>query len=206
VDKLRSFGTNYSPGKIYISAQAGGYSNTNYYFDDVRAEGYASHFPGLSARAGVLSAGANPSNVFYTESTNDFNAHFLSCTNVAGYMNWGFHGGLGLNWSVSGVIDFYGGSSWYPILTIESFNGQWEPFDYQNSFHNWFSSETFGGTNYAYTAACGVSHVYEPSLGGVSDTRKYFALWEAGKSFAICAWLSRETEAFQAIGDPFIKK
>jgi hypothetical protein len=168
-------------------------------------EGYASHLPGLSARAGVLSAGANPINVFYTESTNDFNAHFLSCTNVAGYMNWGFHGGLGLNWSVNGVIDFYGSSSWYPILTIESFNGQWEPFDYQNSFHNWFSSETFGGTNYAYTAVGGVSHLYEPSVGGVNNGN-YFALWQQGKCFGICAWLSKVTEHFQATGDPFVTK
>ena len=34
INKLVSIGTNYSPGKLVISVSAGGYGNTNYYFDD----------------------------------------------------------------------------------------------------------------------------------------------------------------------------
>jgi hypothetical protein len=92
------------------------------------------------------------------------------------------------------------------MLTVESFNGHWIPDDFQNSYHNWFASETFGGTNYAYSAVGGVTHIAEPSLGAICDPYKYFNLWEAGKSFAICAWESQRTVAFQAVGDPFIKK
>jgi alpha-tubulin suppressor-like RCC1 family protein len=204
VDKLRYFGTNYSPGRIYISPRSGGYGNTNYYFDDVFFGNHA-NYPGLIARNAVLLAGANPTNVFYTVGQDIYNAHFFDCTNAASYLSWGVHGLLGANWSVSGVVKFHGASSWYPMQTIESFNGQWEPLFGQNSFHNWFASETFGGTNYSYAAVGGVSHLYEPSVGGANNGN-YFGLWEHGKCFAVCAWLSQVTAHFQATGDPFVIK
>jgi hypothetical protein len=205
VDKLRYFSTNYSPGKIYISPRSGGYGNTNYYIDDVWIGGLRS-FPGLGIRDAVLASGANFTNVFYTSGPHDYNAHFFNCTNVAGYVSWGVHGGLSLsNWSVNGEIRLHGASSWFPMQTIESYNGQWEPLSGQNSFHNWFATGTFGGTNYAYSAACGVSHLYEPSVGGINNPN-CFALWERGKCFAICAWLTQVTTRFQAVGDPFVTK
>jgi hypothetical protein len=34
----------------------------------------------------------------------------------------------------------------------------------------------------------------------------WVGLWKAGKNFAICAWNSRTTKNFQAVGDPFVTK
>ena len=39
INKLGQFGTNYSPGKLIISASSGGYENTNYLVDDVSIRG-----------------------------------------------------------------------------------------------------------------------------------------------------------------------
>src|SRR5262249_2610061 len=56
IDKLASIGSAYSPGQVVLSANAGGYGNTNYCFDDTRIlignpgeANYASY-----ARDGVL--------------------------------------------------------------------------------------------------------------------------------------------------------
>jgi len=89
-------------------------------------------------------------------------------------------------------------------MTLESFNGQrCDPG--QGTFLKWFSPIAFGGTNYSNTPVGAVTHVLEPDLAGVNDSYTYFGLWAAGKDFAICAWNSRMTPYFQAVGDPFVK-
>ena len=74
------------------------------------------------------------------------------------------------------------------------------------NFVQWFSSNAFGGTNYSNTPIGAVTHVEEPSLGGVENSSTYFGLWAANKNLAICAWNSRQTQYFQAIGDPLVIK
>jgi hypothetical protein len=58
----------------------------------------------------------------------------------------------------------------------------------------------------ARTPVGSFAHVDEPRPAGVSDASIYFRLWEAGKNFGLCAWASKRTSAFLAVGDPFVKK
>jgi hypothetical protein len=76
----------------------------------------------------------------------------------------------------------------------------------QGNFAQWFSAAAFGGTNYENTPVAAVSHTDEPRLNYVNDTSKYLGLWSAGKTFGICAWYSRRTDLFQALGDPFVRR
>jgi len=46
-----------------------------------------------------------------------------------------------------------------------------------------------------------VTHVDEPG-----EPLLDFGLWAAGKNFAICAWNSKLTPEFQAVGDPLVKR
>ncbi len=219
VDKLAFFGSNYSSGRIRISPKVGGYGNSDFYFDDERnynkgIGSWESIVPGLYAKNGVLAYGADSDSVHYVYSTN-FNDHFFDCTNVVGYLSWGFHGDLGTYWSTNnygyGGIRFHDSSSWYVIETIESYNGQWIPIDYQGSYHNWFAHNALGGSNYVYTPVGAITHTYEPFISedfstGVSNPYVFFGLWEGGRSFGLCAWVSSRTDRFQPVGDPFVTK
>jgi alpha-tubulin suppressor-like RCC1 family protein len=215
VDKLADFGTNYSPGRVYISPGAGGHGGTNYFFDDVRVPGaWDPPLPGVAGSNGVVNFGGSISQISYSECTNlldpmdltCWNTHFFHCTNVAGYMSWGYHGGLNTGFPTNGNHRFYGNSAWYVVQTIESFNGQWVPFYSQTSFHDYFTGSAFWGTNYSHTPVGAISHTDEPYTYGVADSFIYFGFWHAKKNFAICAWSARKTHSFQAIGDPFVTK
>jgi hypothetical protein len=50
------------------------------------------------------------------------------------------------------------------------------------------------------------SIVCAQDMGGNNDPEAYFGFWAAGKTFALCAWNSRLTPYFQAVGDPFVAK
>ena len=206
INKLAAISASFSPGKLVISANAGGYGNTNYCFDDAVAA-YPSVPLGLYALQAVTSNGVPMSSVEYTPFTSS--TPITSATNVAGYLTWGANGALGSQRSWYSTyftnVFFYGKSSWYLISTVESFNGQRDQGG-QGNFIKWFSSVAFGGTNYSCTPVGAVTHVDEPGLGGVEYTQIYFGLWAAGKNFAICAWNSRKTQYFQAVGDPFTIK
>ncbi len=120
-------------------------------------------------------------------------------------MTWGANGGQGGDYALNRSVAFSGNSGWYLIQTVESYNGQrCDPG--QGTFLKWFSSNAFGGTSYSNTPIGAVTHVEEPSLGGVSDSARYFGLWVQNKGFAICAWNSLNTLYFQAVGDPFVKR
>lgn len=221
VNKLESIGTNYSPGKLIISANAGGYGNTNYYFDEMS-----------EARDGVLNVNPEASVTFsnaYYENFPVFNEtysegltkvlsnHITTGFNIAGYSSLGAHSSLviyytnafGLQsscFATNGFPTWSGHSGWWLIETVESHNGKRLNEAAQSNFIQWFSSIAFGGTNYANTPVGAVCHVEEPGLGNHNYAYVYFGLWEAGKNFAICAWNSRKTPYFQAVGDPLVTK
>jgi alpha-tubulin suppressor-like RCC1 family protein len=206
IDKLRSIGASYSPGTLLISAVSGGYGNTNYYFDDSRAIFGSDPSFADQARIGVLNANAAASYT-YTNGNDFFTnraIHLLTGTNIAGYLCWGEHSALGGAYPTDGTVKWSANSAWWIIETIESWNGQ--PGAGMGDFFQWFSINAFGGTNYSNAAVGAVCHVDEPGAPSVNDPSIYFGLWESGKSFAICAWNSRRTPEFQAVGDPFITK
>ncbi len=222
INKLRDFGTNYSAGKLFISA--GTYGNTNYIVDNVRhGSGYSPSFAVwgtyvFSSTNGLFEAGVSPLEINYltgieTRETNVMGGwiyhdlpHITNAVNVAGYISWGSHSSLGNEYPRVGPIrvKWTGNSSWWIIETIESYNGIRHPG--QGNFTQWFSQDAFGGTNYSNTPVGAVTHTDEPGLDGVNDSHLLFGLWAQGKSFAISGWNSRVTPRFQAVGDPFTTK
>ena len=217
INKLVSFGTNYSPGKLIVSASAGGYGNINYILDNARhGTGYGDDFTGNGstiylATNGLITSGVSPSAIVYNDGFDiisnsiAYNApQITNSANVAGYISWGFHSALGSFYATDGTVKWTGNSAWYVIETVESYNGQRAGDG--GDFIMWFSSGAFGGTNYSNTPIGAVTHVEEPQLIGVENAPTYFGLWASGKNFAICAWNARQTPYFQAVGDPWITK
>jgi hypothetical protein len=205
INKLAYIGTNYSPGKLIISASAGGYGNTNYYFDNVRDTSYYSYGWIVSnATNGVIENATPPYSITYTDIGQ---GDITNATNIAGYMSWGVHSDvLNAGYPTNRSVIFTGQSTWYLIGTCESFNGQIVQNYPQGNFIQWFSSNAFGGTNYSNTPIGAVTHVEEPDVTGIENSQVYFGMWAAGKNFGICAWNSRQTGYFQAVGDPFITR
>jgi len=206
IDKLAHFGTNYSPGKLRISASDSGYGNTNYYFDDTSyyVLGYASQ-----GRNGVLQSGVSSNSVFYVFDIPDIglSGHITDATNVSGYMGWGQHSSLGAYCPLDGTLTWHGENRWWIIETVESLNGwRYPEANPQSNFMQWFSERAFGGTNYSNTPVGAVTHTDEPGLSGPNSPAIYFGSWASGKSFSFCAWRSRNTDRFQAVGDPFVRR
>ena len=109
--------------------------------------------------------------------------------------------------SPNGTVVFSGTSSWYLMMTVESYKGQRDnPSTGQSNFLAWYSQLAFGGSNYENTPIGAASHVEEPQRTGVNSPGTYFGYWEAGKILAACAWNSANTTNFQAVGDPFVRK
>ncbi len=213
IDQLASIATNYAAGKLIISASAGGYVNSNYYFDDTRFSAYGAPLPGTGsiAKAGVLAIDPAAS-VTYSNILDNGNlaGHITTGINVAGYLSWGSHSSLGNQYPTNGYVCFSASSKWYLVQTIESYNGQRNSqVTGQANFLMWFSPTAFCGTNYSSAPIGAVSHTDEPvTVDGQSwnDPAIYFGLWQAGKNFASSAWASRRTVHFQAIGDPLVKR
>ena len=132
--------------------------------------------------------------------------HITNAMNVAGYMCWGAHSSLGNQYPVDKtIVSWSGQSGWWVIETIESQNGWRDPG--QGNFTEWFSQNAFGGTNdYSNTPVGAVSHTDEPGLDNINDAKLYLAMWAAGRNFSLCAWNSRNTPYFQAVGDPFVSR
>jgi len=203
INKLSAFGTN----TLIISASAGGYGNTNYYFDDTRY-GYGSPSPSIGSNAvsGVLSVNSTASVIYSNAVDSGLPDHITTGFNIAGYMSWGAHSSLATDYAINEDVQLSAtNSGWYLIDTIESFNGERYQAG-QGNFTEWFSGTAFGGTNYSNTPIGGVSSVDEPYALGSSNTRIYFGLWASGKNFGICAWNSwwGGENQFQAVGDPFV--
>jgi len=217
INKLASFGTN---GNIILSANSGTYGNTNYVLDGIRGGGPANFFYDdysgygylvASATKGVLGRGVSANAILFSDGIEISNIasvnppHPTSIMNVAGYVTWGKHSSLGPDYATNGAVSWNGNSGWWIIATAESFNGQrLDPG--QGTFIKWFSPNAFGGSSYSKTPICGVTHVDEPGVPGIETMSTYFGLWAIGKNFGICAWNSRITPYFQAVGDPLIKR
>ena len=216
IDKLATFATN-SQSKLFISASAGGYANTNLLFDNVR---YGFNYPWCDSGGCFPQFGSTISSAVSTlESTNSYGTHITyvdgiedgslpsepphmtNAVNVASYMSWGAHSLLTAQYATDTQIRWQGSSGWYLIETIESFNGQ--PGAGVGDFFQWFSSGAFGGTNYSNTPVGAVTHVDEPGFDGINVPATYFGLWISGKNFACCAWVSHVTGELQVVGDPF---
>jgi len=206
VNKLAYFAASAPPGKLIISASAGGYGNTNYYFDDTEG-GYDGKGLGMAGVQAVLQAGVSSNSIAYTNVYPDCGSlacHLTNGTNPAGYFCWGIHSALGGDYATNGAVQWSGQASWWIIATIESYNGRRNTS--HGSFVKWLSPNAFGGTDYSNTPVGALSNVEEPYLPTTHYTATYFGLWAAGKSFAFCAWNARHSPYFQAIGDPLITK
>jgi hypothetical protein len=160
VDKLASFATNYSPGKLVISAYSGGYGNTNFIIDDVKNV-YCGSLVVSKATNGLSYAGVLPGAISFLsdcEGGTDF-SHLTNAADVAAYISWGEHSSLGGGYATNDLVQWSGNSRWWIIETIESFNGQ--RAIYQGDFVDWFTSNSFGGSNYSATPIGAVSHTEE---------------------------------------------
>jgi hypothetical protein len=219
IDKLQSFGSYYSLSSLIISPSAGGYNNTNYIVDNVRNgtgcyDSYAgsSPTPVADATNGLYAAGVPASAILYADGQENCSPrcgplapHITNAVNVAGYVSWGSHSSLCNEYAIYRLgTDWQGDSGWWLIETIESFNGA--PFEGQGDFYMWFDHRGFGGTEYENTPVGAVTHVDEPGLADVNNTSTYFGMWASGANFATCAWESRNTDKFQAVGDPFVTR
>jgi hypothetical protein len=206
INKLKFIATNYSPGTLIISASAGGYGNAHYYFDNTGGEGEIPVYSGLLASNAVVQAGASPTAVTYTNVTdNGLADHLTNGVNVAGYLCEGEHSTLGPDFATNESVQWSGDSGWWIIETVESFNGQRYRLS-QSNFTEWFSGGAFGGITYSNTPVGAVSHTDEPGSGYVNYAASYFGLWASGMNFGMCAWCSRNTWWFQAVGDPLVTK
>lgn len=214
IDKLETFGNLYSPGKLVISASAGGYGNANYLIDDVRDPGYNTVHCFRETRHALtnLVALANIVHAEELRTTNTCNICRVDCptgcTNVAAYLTWGYWGSQWASWAY--FVKFSGASGWYIMNSNESWNGQWgneqgETRDGQYSFHLWFDTMAFGGTNYSNTPVGAVTTTTEPGGACYALPQSYLPLWAAGKNFAICAWQSQGSTV-QATGDPLVRR
>jgi len=219
INKLAFIGSNYSPGRLLISAGgACGYGNTNYVIDNVR---HGAGFPddydycwwfGTQATNGLALSGVSSNAVLFTDGIEIFTngiaydlPHLTNAADVAGYMSWGGHSSLGSFYATNGELQWTGHSSWFIISTIESFNGDIDGGGLGN-FIQWFSPNAFGGMNYLNTPVGAVTHVEEPSLYGNENMQAYYGMWAAGQNFATCAWAARNTPYFMAVGDPLVRR
>jgi hypothetical protein len=224
INKLRYFGTNYSPGQLLISAKAAGYTGTNYIVDGVLwgltygSDGSTDTNSLEYVVTNLALCGVSLSSIVYsngldqlTNGTLYSGPHITNAANVAGYVCWGAHSALrnlyplppAMDTDGSLLVTWHGASGWWLIDTFESFNGQ--PDGGQGDYWMWFSQNAFGSTNYENTPVGAITNTDEPG-GGTPPYPYYFNLWLAGKDFAICAWNARLTPHFQAVGDPFVTR
>jgi alpha-tubulin suppressor-like RCC1 family protein len=217
INKLEQAGTNGSTRNLFISRHDQGYSDTNFVIDNVFYDDTG--LDGLwlwPATNGLLAAGVSPTQIMYAEGiepcthTNDSGScdawsvlpHITSAENVAAYISWGSHSDLSDTYAWT--IDWRGDSGWWIIETMEAFDGI--PHSGQGEFYQWFSGAAFGGANYSNTPVGAVTCTDVPFISGHNNASVYFGLWAAGKNFGICAWNSRQTPRFQAVGDPFVRR
>jgi hypothetical protein len=191
---------------ILVSAISAGLGGSNYLLDEVRNKAYGSAFPIAKDQSDL--ANRSYSNVplerrLYIFGIAGVNAHLTGGADVTGYECWGANGGMSPDYPTDRSIFFTGKSNWYLIKTIESYNGILGSS--HGTFEKWFSPTTAGGWQYSRTPIGMACHTDEPSLGGVEGSM-YMCNWEAGLLFSECAWSSRKTKYFMAVGDPLVKR
>ena len=222
INKLTNFAARYSPGQLAISASSGGYGDANFYFDDTQTNVYTNNnkpLYGLSASNALFLVGVPSSCIFETNDGTGNNdcglpCHITNGMNLAGYWSYGAHSTLWTNYALNGSVKWNGNSGWYAMGTVESFNGLshgGQPAR-QGNYIDWFSSNAFGGANYANTPVGAYSYVNEPTTAGTVNPVEYYPLWAAGNYNGICAWTVSVApggygyKVLQVIGDPFLTK
>jgi hypothetical protein len=191
---------------VIVSANSARLGGSNYLMDEVRNPAYSLFFP-ISKNYSDL-ANASYSNVplarrLYIFGTAGTNAHLTSGADVTGYESWGVNGGMSSTYPNNRSLFFTGKSNWYLVKTFESYNGIIGS-DHGN-FEQWFSPTTGSGWHYSRTPIGMACHTDEPSISGVEGSM-YMCNWEAGLLFSECAWSSRKTKYFMAVGDPLVKR
>ncbi len=192
-----------------ISASAAGRGGSTYYFNDSYAfsnyTSYVAGYQGEKAKSEVLRVNPGAS-VMYRNNTE---APILEASDVRGFITWGANAGFKNTYATDPTnlwyLRFSGNSGWYPIQTIESYNGQRNGGGWQGNFINWFSKNAFGSTNYENTPVGAVTYVEEPGYGGINSPA-YFSCWEEGQLFIDCAWASFVTPFRMAVGDPWVRR
>jgi hypothetical protein len=191
---------------VIVSANSAGLGGSNYLMDEVRNSAYRPFFPLAKDHSDLASA--SYSNVplerrLYIFGIAGTNAHLTSGADVTGYESWGINGGMPSTYPNDRSLMFTGKSNWYLVKTFESYNGIIASG--HGNFEQWFSPITAGGWHSSRTPIGMACHTDEPSVGGVEGSM-YMCNWEAGLLFSECAWSSRRTKYFMAVGDPLVKK
>lgn len=206
IQKIKSMYEAMSPSNVIVSADTAGLGGSNYFFDEVRNPAYSSIFQIAKSNSDLASA--SYSNVpaarrLYISGVAGTDAHLSRGGNVLGYESWGSNGGMPLTYPNDRTVVFTGKSNWYLVKTVESWNGI--VGSGQGNFEQWFSGTTGGGWHYTRTPIGMVCHTDEPLVSGVEGSM-YMCNWEAGLLFSDCAWSSRRTKFFMAVGDPLVKR
>jgi hypothetical protein len=206
IQKVKRMYDAMSSQSVIVSANSAGLGGSNYLMDEVRNPAYNLFFP--IARDYADLANAAYSNVplarrLYIFGIAGANAHLTSGADVTGYESWGANGWMSSTYPNDRSLFFTGKSNWYLVKTFESYNGI--VGSNHGNFEQWFSPSTAGGWQYSRTPIGMACHTDEPSLGGVEGSM-YMCNWEAGLLFSECAWSSRRTKYFMAVGDPLVKR
>jgi hypothetical protein len=206
IDKIRTMYSAMSSPNIIVSANLAGLGGSNYLMDEVRNPGYKSLYPIRMSFSDLTSAPY--SNVplgrcAYVSGIAETDAHLTTGADVSGYESWGVNGGMSSTYPNDRTLMFTGNSNWYLVKTFESWNGILGSG--QGNFDQWFHPRTAGGQKYSRTPVGMACHTDEPFVGGVEGSM-YMCNWEAGLLFSECAWSSRKTKYFMAVGDPLVKR
>lgn len=206
IDKLAYFGSNYSPGKLIISASEREYANTNYCVDGLWQ---GSLDFGVITNS-LLQSGVPSSAIQYVDDDQPdiLTNHLTQAENVAGYFSCGAHSALGNTFAIDGTVTFSGQSGWFAMTTYESYNGarNYLAPNYLSTYVEWYASNAFGAANYQNTPVAAVGNTDE---GGCPDPAALLGLWAAGKSAATCCWQAGEAQYWATtlvVGDPFVKR
>jgi hypothetical protein len=191
---------------VIISGRKAALPNTQWFFDG----GCCFSGDAILSGLGVSNALSSPSVIVTT------NQYITTASNVAGYWSAGFDGGISgysnfNSYATNGDVKFKGMNNWYIMATVDSYNGvRGGILAYQGGFLTWFSTNSFGGTNYSNTPICALGHVSEPGP-GEENRYTYYRDWALGKPFVITAWDSFFTGQYgfkycTAFGDPFVSQ
>ena len=200
IDKLRNLGTNYSPGKLVISASAGGYANTNFYYDGISSgdNGLAS---GIAISNTLVGVGVPSGSIYYSTGADFLTNHITQATNVAAYFSNGGHSILKRAFATNGWVKFYEQSGWYIMTCYQSTGGH--RYDYYfSTYIDWFRSNAFGGTNYENTPVAAVANTDECGCSPLPTP--LFTAWVAGKYACIANWYAGGQTI--SVGDPLVKR
>jgi hypothetical protein len=206
IRKIKTMYDAMSSPSVIVSANLASLGGSNYLMDEVRNPAYSLFFP-ISKSYSDL-ANASYSNVplarrLYIFGIAGTKSHLTRAADVLGYESWGANGGMSSTYPNDLSLSFTGKSNWYLVKTFESWNGIIASG--HGNFEQWFNARAGGGWNYSRTPIGMACHTDEPSISGVEGTM-YMCNWEAGLLFSECAWSSRKTKYFMAVGDPLVKR